>query len=344
MLFGLSSGDSPDKVQVSTLLPHLGKLLQHLQQGLDSSGGSSATTPAVSSSSAQTRVLSPTAVHKSVSGLLVLLAQPVVAQQFSNPEQQQHALQLLTAALTGKSAASTRAAKNTPRFAQAAPAATTAAAAGVPATVMSVDGRIIGPSNEHGVTDSTQVEAATAAVTAGASGVPLCKHRPVKQAQQASNTLQAAAAAAGSSGQGLADKGFTLQQLCDSFDSSPGPEAQQQLQLVKAWVHAAQAAVGPSADLKQLTLQQLLQQLLQHWDALQQHILGRLQPGKITYATAQRELECFVSLLELPQVTAVVGAALWGHVYGKVQQALTALQNAQLRFVHSCRSDETHIT
>jgi hypothetical protein len=144
-------------------------LLQHWQQRVGAWGGQAGDVH--SGSSASPHGLSPNSGACYVGGVLLLLKQPVVAQQFAGPEQQQQVLQQLETVRAQFNAAI----------------------------------------NEgHRARTAARIESAAAA--------------PV--------TSAAVLRRSGRSGP------YTLQQLCDDLTSSPSPEAQQQLQLVTAWVQA----------------------------------------------------------------------------------------------------------
>jgi hypothetical protein len=98
LLCSSDSVDSVEEVQVSALLPHLGMLLQHLQQRLQAWGEQA--DDVCSGSSVSSPALSPGSAVYYVQGLLFLLQQRVVAKQFAGPEQQQQqALQQLKTVL-----------------------------------------------------------------------------------------------------------------------------------------------------------------------------------------------------------------------------------------------------
>jgi hypothetical protein len=271
LLSGSDLGDSVDEVQVSALLPHIGVLLQHWQQRVEAWGGQAA--DARSGSSAGTPGLSPCSGFGYVRGVLLLLNQPIVAQQFAGPEQQQQVLQQLT----------------------------------------------------------------TVSAEFQAEKKEFDKKRQIAEAA-AEAEAEAAAAAARVSRMGRRSGPYRLHHLCDDLTTSPSPEAQQQLQLVAAWV---QAITGKSAGPYNSPLAPLwlgrdpklmpVREMLQRWEPLKQHILGITQTGKITNAAAaaaaQQQLACIASLLQLPQVAAAAEAALIREVQVKLQAALTALSN-----------------
>ena len=271
LLSGSESDANLEEMQVSALLPHMGMLLQHWQQRFEAWGGQ--TGDFRSGSSASTPALHPNTGACYVGGMLLLLKQRAVAQQFAGPEQQQQVLQ--------------------------------------------------------------QLETARAQFNACCTAI-----KEVDRAQTAARTEAAAAAPAASAAvprRGGRSGPYILQQLCDDLASSRSPEAQQQLQLVTAWVQAITGkSAGPyNSPLAPVWLGRdpklmLVRDMLQRWEPLKQHILGfNSQTGKITNAAAapaaQQQLACVASLLQLPQVAAAVEPALLRQVQGKVQGALTAL-------------------